>query len=146
MGVRSLCAALIGVTIFVGPVLDSRANTSVAARDYGLRVTHSEISRPALVTGGQGLELQLNIENQGSHDLYDVRVYLQEAGTKVLIDRTEPARLRTLSAGETTTLTWTFETAEKINGPLRKVVFRVEAIDQATQQIVTFNQKSTEAR
>jgi hypothetical protein len=146
MRVHSLCAALIGMTVLIGPVLDSRANTSVDAKDYSLYVTHTEISRPAAASGAPGLELQLNIENQGSHDLYDVRVYLQEASSKVLADRSEPARLRTLAAGESATVTYTFETSEKINGPLRKVVFRVEAVDQATKQIVTFNQKSTEAR
>ena len=146
MSMRSLCACLIAMTVMLGPVVDSRANTAVAARDYALQVTHSEISRAALEGGLQGLELKLNIANQGAHDLYDVRVYLQEAADYAVLDRREPARLRTLPAGKSETLTWTFETSKRLEGSLRNVVFRIEAVDQATQEIVTFNQKSMEAR
>jgi len=146
MSTRSLFSLLLGCMALISPGMAEPANTTVAASEYALHVTHVELSRASLGDGLQGLELQLSIENHGSHDLYDVRIYLQEAAAEVLPDHREPAHLRTLSAGEIATLTWTFESVKQLTGPLRNVVFRVEAVDQATKQIVQFNQKSAEAR
>lgn len=144
--VRFRCAALLALTIGVLPSFSTNAMTAVVGKDYALRIRHAELSRVPLEQGRHGLELQLTLINRGSHDLYDVRLFVIRAASRTLVGVQEPARVRKLAAGEQTKLTWTFELAKPLVGPLNDVVFRVEAVDRATKQIVTFNQKSAEVR
>jgi hypothetical protein len=143
---RSIVGTVLLATASLGLVTSVTAVTPVAASQYGLEVTHSELGRADLEQGKQGIELQVTLNNQGAHDLYDVRVFLERAGARVMLKGNNPARLQALSAGEQKTLSWTFEMDQPLVGPLREVVFRVEAVDSSTQQIVKFSQKSKEAR
>jgi hypothetical protein len=146
MSLHRAWALLLSFTTALGVVHDSHAITPVAAKDYGLQVTHVERARYALEQGQQGLELALTVKNSGPHDLSDVRLYVIRAGSKTIMNRSEPARVAKLAAGETQIVTWVFDSKRPIVGPIRDVIFRVEAIDQHTKDIVTFSQKSAEVR
>jgi hypothetical protein len=144
MSSQRVRACLLSIAMAMGVLHSSHAITPVAAKDYGLQVAHSELSRIALDAGSQGLELAITITNGGTHDLSDVRLYVIRAGSRVIIDRSEPARIAKLAAGQTTVVNWVFDPKRPVDGPLQEVVFRIEAIDQATKNIVTFSQKSSE--
>jgi hypothetical protein len=146
MVLRSAFAALVSLLLTFGLSVPAQAVDAVAAKEYAIRVQHTELSRIALEKGHRGLELQLTLTNRGVHDLYDVRLYVLRAASRTLVGEQEPARLRKLSPGEQASLTWTFELTKPLAGPLNDVVFRVEAVDRSTQRIVTFNQKSVEVR
>jgi hypothetical protein len=139
-------AVLLSFAIAMGGTYASHAITPVAAAAYGLRVTHSELSRVALDSGAQGLELALTITNGGTHDLSDVRLYVIRAGSRAIVDRSEPARLAKLVPGDKKTVTWVFDPKQPIVGPLQNVVLRIEAVDRVTQDIVTFSLQSLEVR
>jgi len=143
---RSIIGALWLATASLGALAPASAVTAVSATEYGLQVTHSEVGRVELDQGKQGLELKVTLSNQGSHDLYDVRLFLERAGSRAMLRNANPARMQVLAAGAQTVLTWTFELDQAIVGPLREVSFHIQAVDEATQKIVTFNQKSREAR
>jgi hypothetical protein len=143
---RSIISTLLLATASLSPLTSTSAVTPVTASQYGLVVTHSELGRVELEEGKQGIELQVTLSNQGSRDLYDVRLFLERAGPYAMLKSANPARVQVLSAGAQTALTWTFELDKPVVGPLRGVTFHIEAVDQSTQQIVTFNQKSKEAR
>jgi hypothetical protein len=146
MGSHRMLAVLLSCAMAIGGAHSLYAITPVAASDYGLKVTHSELSRIALDSGAQGLELALTITNGGTHDLSDVRLYVIRAGSRAIVDRSEPARVPKLVAGGKAAVTWVFDPKQPVAGPLRDVVIRIEAIDQATRNIVTFSQKSVEVR
>jgi hypothetical protein len=146
MSSQRVWACWLSIVIAIGVIHSSYAITPVAAKEYGLQVTHSELSRIALDAGSQGLELAITITNGGAHDLSDVRLYIVRAGSRAIIDRSEPARVAKLAAGQKTVVNWVFDPKRPIDGALHDVVFRIEAIDQATKNIVTFSQKSSEVR
>jgi hypothetical protein len=124
---------------------DAFAITPVDAKSYGVQIQHAERSRARLAGRKQGLELTMTLTNRGAHALYDVRVFLLRPDTQTEVE--EPARIRILPVGEQAVLTWTYELPQSLPSvPLRNVTFRVEAVDQATQEIVSFTQKSMEAR
>ena len=146
MSSRLVFGLFLTIALAIWPVYRSQAITPVAARDYGLQVTHSELSRLQVEPGAHGLQLELIIANQGTHDLADLRLYVLRVGSKTIAERRDPARVRKLSVGEQKTITFVFDTKEPIAGRVGQVIFRVEAVDVATKNIVTFSQKSLEVR
>ena len=145
MSSQRVFAWLLPAAIAIGIVFPAYAITPVASQDYGLQVTHSELSRYGLESGTQGLELALTITNAGTHNLSDVRFYVVRAGSKTIIGQREPALVGKLAVGQKAVVTWVFDSKQPIVGPIRDVVFRVEAIDKESNNIVTFSQKSSEA-
>jgi len=146
MSNQRVWALIASCVLGMGAFHPTLAITPVAAEDYGLQVTHNELSRIALEPGTQGLELALTVKNAGTRDLSDVRLYVIRAGSKTIVERSEPARVGKLAAGQKVVVTWVFDSKQPVVGPLREVIFRVEAIDKASQDLVTFSQKSAEVR
>ena len=147
MNARSVLAslALATLTVSLTPLQTASAVTAVAAKSYGLQIQHAQRSMMKLEGNNRAVELDILLKNGGSHGLYDVQVFLIRPDTRMPVK--EPARLRVLKAGESAALTFTFELPHSMNETqLRDVTFRIEAVDQATQQIVSFNQQSKEAR
>jgi hypothetical protein len=114
---------------------------------YGLRIEHRMLGTMALEKGRRGLELTLALHNGGNHGLYDLRLFLSRAGPAALTE-CEPARLRELPPGASKEVNWTFECliAPLSRAPLRDVQFRIQAVDEHTQKIVTFITTSQEGR
>ena len=138
-----LTLSLLSVSLI--PLQSAFAVTTVAAKLYDLQIQHAHRSSMKLSGGRHAIEFDLMLANGGGHGLYDIRVFLIRPDTRTPVE--EPARVRVLPAGEQTALTWTFELPESLSATtLRDVTFRIEAVDQSTQEIVSFNQKSTEAR
>lgn len=143
MGIRSMIAAL-AIASSAACISTSHAATPVAAKDYGVQVRHTELSRIQLDEGQQGIELTVTLANHGKRGLYDLRLYLLRAGPRMIAGQQEPARIRVLPAGAETVVTWTFETSDPVQERVRDALFRIEAVDQTTQEVVTFKQKSKE--
>jgi hypothetical protein len=121
------------------------AVTAASARTYGLQIEHAQRSSMKLDAHKQAVQLDLVLTNSGDRGLYDIRVFLIRPDTRRPVE--QPARVRVLPAGESTALTWTFELPQPVvAAKLHDVTFRIEAIDQASQEIVSFNQHSKEAR
>ena len=116
--------------------------------DYGLVITHQVVSQDRLQDGRFGLELALALKNDGSHDLYDIRLYLSDADFLHTTQDCSPARMPSLNSGDQDGVTWTYECllAQALDPDLRKVRVRVEAVDRKTQQIISFHGVSTDGR
>ena len=133
------------LSVSLTPQQSALAVTPVAAKTYALQIHHAQRSNLKLSGGRHAVEFDLMLTNGGAHGLYDIRVFLIRPDTRTVVE--EPARVRVLPAGEQTAFTWTFELPESLSATtLRDVTFRIEAVDQSTQEIVSFSQKSTEAR
>jgi hypothetical protein len=145
---RSLVALLALAT--VSPVFIPAASTAAelkaaAAQTYGLRIQHAKGTTMRAAARQNAIQLDLMLTNPTGKELYDVRLYLIRPDTRLPLE--EPARLRVLPAGKATPLSWTFELPEGLpDAMFRRVSFRVEAVDPATKQIVSFTQASTEVR
>jgi len=138
----------IGMTLTLLAPLHSFAARPVNGDDYQLVITHRVTSQAQLADGRVGLELELTLKNGGSHDLYDLHLYLSDAALAPLTKGCAPARLRTLGAGDQDGVTWTYEclVTELPDLSLSEVKLRIEAVDRATQEIVTFQGTSAESR
>jgi len=119
---------------------------SVDPREYQLVVTHELLSQVEHSDGRVGLELKLTLRNDGAHDLYDLRLFLEPSQYALLGKSCQPARIRLLSAGKSDSVTWTYEclVATVPEQSLAKVPLRVEAIDTQTHDIVSLPATSTE--
>lgn len=119
---------------------------TAAADNYRLSVLHRVIStaKPGL---DSALALELSITNAGATNLHDLRIFLVRADGEGGFDEQRFARVRSLPAGAQADLNWTFHRSG--GTPLLSahgLRFRIEAVDDSTQQIVAFEQASVEVR
>lgn len=137
----ALCTAFLSLNLAYGA-------TPVDGHEYGLHIEHRVLSQVSLDNGKTGLELELTLRNTGEHGLYDLRLFLLRAGPVSLLPECEPARVRILEPGDQDGVTWTFECfiGPLPEMPINDVQFRVEAVDQSTQKIVSFVGVSIEGR
>jgi len=145
---RAHLVGLLSLAILVTPASVVLAAKPVDAGDYQLDIGHRVLSQVERNDGKLGLTLALTLNNGGSHGLYDLRLFLTPAGISQLAHECAPARMRSLSAGKHDDITWTYECliAPLPDEPSRELQFRVEAVDEASQEIVTFVSASQESR
>lgn len=127
--------------------LSSFSAQQVDPADYRLDITHTVVSQSE--RGGRtGLKLQLTLRNDSSHDLYDLHLFLSRTGFPQMTGECAPARLQSLKSRDQDEVTWTYSClVNPLHGAdLREVRLRVEAVDTATGEIVSFASTSTEAR
>jgi hypothetical protein len=119
------------------------AMTPGDAANYRLDIRHVAISELSL-DGHAATELTLTVTNLGQHTLYDLRLFLESVGPISPVADDAPARIRKIEAGQRVALNWTYESMLPLHvGDWQNAVFRIEAIDESTQQVVTFTQPST---
>ena len=118
----------------------------VDPREYRLVITPHVVSQAVMDDGRTALELELTIENGGSHDLYDLRLFLSPLNTFPLTQECAPARIRSLTAGGHGAVTWKYDCllAPFPDPLLRTMRLRVEAVDANTHDIVGFLGTTTE--
>jgi hypothetical protein len=141
-----ILAAIATFSLIGSPTMALAAKAS-AAGDYQLAINHRLLAQ--FETGSKvGLELELTLTNGGPHGLYDLRLFLTQAGPIHVNRECAPARMRVLNQGGQDGLTWVFECVTLVlpSEALQQLEFRIEAIDQATQDIVSFVSVSREAR
>ena len=140
--------ALLSLALLATPAADVFAAKPVDAREYQLDISHRVVSQSELDGGKLELQLELTLNNGGTHGLYDVRLFLMPAGIPQLAHACAPARMRSLNAGKQDGMKWTYECliAPLPDEPSRRLQFRVEAVDVDSQEIVSFVSTSQEGR
>ena len=124
------------------------AATPVDGKDYRFSIAHRVVSQTPLANGKVAMELELTLDNAGDHSLYDLRLFLIQAGPVSTTQQCEPARLQELHEGRSDGVTVVYECLNLSlpEAALKQIRFRVEAVDVATQEIVSFASSSQESR
>lgn len=88
------------------------------------------------------------VRNESSHDLYDLHFFLSRTNLPQPSSECEPARVQSLKSGGQDEVTWTYTCviSPLADRDLREVQLRVEAVDTASGEIVSFAGTSTEGR
>jgi hypothetical protein len=110
---------------------------------YAVGIEHTVLSEERIGRAGRRLELRLLLKSEDARDLYDLRVRLVGAGENSWLRNCKPtsARLRVLPSATEKELTASFTCLEgrpSRDSSLRKMQFRIEAVDLSTQAIVNF--------
>jgi hypothetical protein len=136
---------MIGATICATLQFASAATVALPG-DYGLRLMHRSVTPPAGTPSDAKQSLELTLINAGAKDLHDVRLLLIQADGVGIVSREQPARVRSLPIGGQAVMQVTLATHGGRLPSGHSLLFRIEAVDNATQEIVVFAQPSTEAR
>lgn len=124
---RSVFFVLIGSLFFSLPVV-------VQAADYRLNVQYS-LSDVTTTATGTKVTLNMTINNTGDAALNNITIVMMEP-LKLAVPHKQPLSISSLSAGETSSISWTVSTIapeprEKIAADLRKqMLLAVFAADQ----------------
>ena len=124
---RSVFFVLIGSLFFSLPVV-------VQAADYRLNVQYS-LSDVTTTATGTKVTLNMTINNTGDAALNNITIVMMEP-LKLAVPHKQPLSISSLSAGETSSISWTVSTIapeprEKISADLMsQMVLKVSAADQ----------------
>ncbi len=124
---RSVFFVLIGSLFFSLPVV-------VQAADYRLNVQYS-LSDVTMTATGTKVTLSMAVTNTGDSALNNITIVMMEP-LKLAVPHKQPLSISSLSAGETSSISWTVSTIapeprEKIAADLRKqMLLTVSAADQ----------------
>ncbi len=112
---------------------------------YSLNIHHQLQTVYPLDRGRSGVELRLNLSNDSDRNLSDLRITMVRA-TPQQLSQCAPANLKAIAKRSQEEITWTFECKAFMpsRADLREVLFRVEAIDEITQKIVSLVVSSRE--
>lgn len=131
--------------VSIAPSAQSGASESVSAESYPFRVYHKALAIYPLERHRSGVEMQVRIFNGGERNLGDLRVTLMRAGAAQLA-QCAPVSVHGVEKGTEGEFTWTFECRGRVpvKSEFHAVRFRIEAIDETTQKIVSFIVSSRE--
>jgi hypothetical protein len=126
--------------------LSGFAAKPVDGAPYKLDIRHQLLSNERLADGRISLELQITLRNDGTHGLYDLRFLITQIGPFDANRDCAPLRVRELNAGAQDGVVWQYECrgTQLPDQSFRQLQLRVEAVDQSTQQIVSFTSTSKE--
>ena len=119
--------------VFIGGIIFSLAAV-VQASDYRLNVQYS-LSDVTMTATGTKVTLDMTVNNTGDSALNNITIVMMEP-LKIAVPHKQPLSISSLSAGETSSISWTVSTIapeprEKIAADLGKpMLLEVSAVDQ----------------